>query len=428
MTDSGKLRVLWLSNALLEPTDRGLSGTWLHAMAAGLLGSERIELGNVTTGRVEHLTRADYGRAAQWITPVVRRVGSDGLPDPRIVRDYQEALQAFKPDVIHVWGAETFPGLLVAREIVKGAALLEIQGLKGPWAEVYHGGLTPGEQLRCTGPKELMRRATIPQIAASFRKWGVFEQEIIKGFRFITTPSPWMAAHAWAANPTARLFENAIALRRELLACPSWGYTAAPILFCSSSYPLPYKGLHTLIRAAALLRRHYPNLQVRIAGAHQASGWRLSGYVRWLNGEIVRAGLGSSITWLGSINAAQVCEELRRCSAAVFPSYAESYGVAHAEAMAVGTPCVLALNGGSTFLAEPGRTGLFFPPGDHAVCASQIRILLENQAVAESISRLSREVAMRRHDSAGIVRRQLAIYHAVAADSAQALPRPPLLN
>lgn len=398
---------------MLEPVDRGVTGTWLHAMADGLVNSGRITLGNITTGRVSELTRLDGEGVTQWIAPAVRKVGKDGLPNTKVVAGYLSAIEQFNPDIIHVWGAETFPGLLTARGVVKHPALLEIQGLKGPWAELYHGGLTLIEQLRCIGPKEIVRGSTIFQVSAFFRKWGVFEQEIMSKHRFITAPSPWMAAHALAAKSDARLFQNEIPLRKELLSCEAWSFTGAPIIFCSSSSPHPYKGLHTLVRAAKILRVHFPNLQIRIAGAHQAQSLRLSGYIRWLNGEIRRAGLESNVYWLGSIDAARLCKELAESSVAVFPSYAESYGVAHAEAMTIGTPSVCSFNGGSANLAEDGKTALFFPAGDHVVCADHVKRLFESRDLSESLSRTARSVAFRRHNLAAIVERQLQIYQDV---------------
>lgn len=411
-------RVLWLSNGLLESVDRGVTGTWLHAMADGLLKAGRIELGNITAGKVSELTRSDADGASQWIVPAAKNLGKDGLPDGKVVAAYLSAISEFNPDLIHVWGAETFPGLLTARGFVKCLALLEMQGLKGPLAQLYHGELTLREQLKCIGPKEIIRRSTIAQQSASFRKWGVFEQEMMRKHRFITAPSPWMAAHARAANPAARLFQNEIPLRKALFSCLPWTFTGAPIIFCSSSHPLPYKGLHTVIRAAKALRNHFPNIRVRIAGAHQADGFRRSGYVRWLNNEIRRHGLEPNIRWLGSIDSEQLCEELTRASLAVFPSYAESYGVAHAEAMTIGVPTVCAFNGGSTYLAENRKSALFFPAGDHVVCASQIKELIERRDLAEALGQAARTVALRRHDLTTIVDRQLQIYEECIRDSA----------
>jgi glycosyltransferase involved in cell wall biosynthesis len=405
-----RTRVLWFSNATLTSLDPGDTGTWLQAMAEGLVKSGRVTLGNVTTGAVGRLTRVDTADVQQWIAPAARAIDRTGLPSSRVVSGYVAAVEGFAPDLIHVWGAETFPGLLTARGIVKPPALLEIQGLRGAYDRVNSGGLTFLEQLRCIGLKEVARGSTIFQESASFRRWGVFEQEIMRKHRFMTTPSSWMVAHALAANPSARLFRNEIPLRKPLLSCAAWTFHGAPIIFCSASSPQPLKALHTVIRAAAILRVHFPDLQIRIAGAHQRKGLRLSGYIRWLNAEIRAAGLESNVHWLGPIDATRLCDELNRCSVAVFPSFGESYGVAHAEAMLVGTPAVCAFNGGSSYLAENGKTALLFQAGDHVVCANQIKTLLEDRELASALSNASRTVAVRRHDTDAIIERQLQIY------------------
>jgi glycosyltransferase involved in cell wall biosynthesis len=409
------MRVLWFSNAVLEAADRGLSGTWLHAMAAGLVASGDVQLGNVTVGAARLPSRRDFGSVSQWITPSVRSVGRVGLPGASVVDVYRHAVEEFQPDLIHVWGAETFPGLITARGMVRHPALLEIQGLKGPLADVYAGRMSLADQLKSVGFKEILRGSTIPQQGRTYRQWDRFEREIIRGHRAICAPSPWMQSHVRSANPEALLFQNEIAIRREIRDAAAWKYSGAPIVFSSASYPAPFKGLHVLLRAMALLRDRIPDLRVRIAGALQATGVRQNGYVRWLNQLVRDLGLSAHVTWLGPIGAGDVARELESAAVGVFPSFAESYGAAHAEAMVVGTPCVLAFNGGSSYLAEHGKTGLFFPAGDHVACSDLVHQVMTGRPLAETLSSSARRVALSRHELDSIVERQIQIYGQLAA-------------
>jgi glycosyltransferase involved in cell wall biosynthesis len=330
---------------------------------------------------------------------------------------YLSAINEFVPDLIHVWGVESYPGLITARKYVNFPALIEIQGLKGAIAYFSDGGLTVKEKIMSIGLKEIILRSSIFQIKNSYKKWGIFEEEIISKHKFITTPSNWMEAHVKAVNPNALLYQNEIPLRKEFFSNKRWIFSGDPIIFCSASSPDCYKGFHVVIRALKLLKRRFPGVQLRIAGAHQLRGVRKNGYINWINKQVENTNLSGNVKWLGTLNSEQIVQELLQCSVVALPSFVESYGVAHAEAMAMGVPCVCAFNGGSAYLAENEKTSLFFQPGDHVMCAYQVERILLEKALAESVSDMARTTAMRRHNNEQIISKQIKIYEEVIAQS-----------
>jgi glycosyltransferase involved in cell wall biosynthesis len=410
------MQILWLSNKVLSEQDNSATGTWLDAMAQGLVRSGEVELGNIAQGSVERTTRQDYGPIRQWIVPSSAKLGRDGLPSLKTVDAIIKATEEFSPDLIHVWGTEGFWGLLTARKLVRRLALLEMQGLKGAIAQVFHGGLSSREQLACVGPKELLLQSSIFQGRRRFEAWGVFEKEIISGHRFISAHSEWMKAQVKAINHSARICRTNCALRDSFYKGTPWSFSGAPLIFCSAAYPSPFKGLHVAIRSVAILRDHLPNIHLRIAGPHQRPGIRRDGYIAWINREIRRLRLESQVSWLGSLSAPQLTDELTRCSVFVLPTFVESYGVALAEAMVVGVPSVVSFTGGTSFLAKDEDSALFFPPGDEVMCAYQLERLLRDRALAERLSLRAREIALVRNDREQIVRNQVEIYRQVLAE------------
>ena len=136
------IKILWFSNALLENTDRGITGTWLHAMSEGLTLSGKVILGIVTSGRVNNITRSEYQEIQQWIVPDAPISKKNGLPDQSIVQYYMDVIEEFQPDLIHVWGIESYPGLITARNAIEIPTLLEIQGIAGAVGKFVDGGLT----------------------------------------------------------------------------------------------------------------------------------------------------------------------------------------------------------------------------------------------------------------------------------------------
>jgi glycosyltransferase involved in cell wall biosynthesis len=404
------MKILWLCNCPLTDADTGGTGTWLGAMARGLLDSGAVELGIIAFGQEKQFTRRDYRQVKQWLVPAGIALGRDGLPPASVVKSIVTAAKEFSPDLVHVWGTETFWGLLSARGLLTYPSLLLLQGLSGQIAKVFHGGLTLPEQLRCIGIKEMLKRRTMHAHRRAFASRGLLEAEMIRKHRFVDAQSLWGASHVRAINPKACLFSVDLPLRPPFYNAGAWQSLGRPTLFCTAAYTSPFKGLHVAVRALALLRKRIPDVHLRVAGAHQRGGIRQDGYMRWINRMTRQLGVADAIEWLGPLNAEQIVKELQTAAAIVIPTFVETYCVALAEAMIIGTPVVASYAGGIPSLGEDEKSCLFFPPGDEAMCAYQLERVLTDEALAQRLSRESRKIAAVRNDLQRIVQRQLDIY------------------
>ena len=413
-SDVKPVRVLWLSNKVQSNQDRGSTGTWLDAMAQALVQSDQVQLANVAMGPVRQTTRQDSGSINQWIIPASAQSRlRDGLPPAAIVEDICRVVEEFAPDVVHVWGTEAFWGLLPARGLIRRPTLLEMQGVKSAIARVYHGDLTWREQMACIGVKEIVRGNSIPQGRSRFAAWTRYEAEIIAGQRFVTVQSPWLEAQIRALNSQCLVFHNDFALRQPFYAATPWQPAARTSIFCSASYPSPFKGIHTAVRTLAVVKRRSPEIQLRMAGALQRPGLRQEGYMAWVNREARRLGVEENVQWLGALSADQIVAEMQKCAAVFLPTFIEGYCLALAEAMAIGAPAAVAYVGGAAHLARDEESALYFSPGDVEMAAYQVGRLLTDLALAEQLGGRARTVAIERNDPSRIIQRQLDIYRAV---------------
>ena len=327
------MKALWLCNCPLGEPDGSGTGTWLGAMARGLLDSDAVELGIIAPGPVSQFNRRDYGEVRQWLVPNRNPLGRDGLPPVSVVQAIVAAAKEFAPDLVHIWGTEAFWGLLSARGLLTCAALLEMQGLKGQIAKNFCAGLTPAEQFRCVGIKEILKCRTMHMDRRDFARWRIYEEEMIRSHRFVDVQSSWVAAHVKAVNPIARLFSVDLALRQPFYDADAWQPLPRPTLFCAAAYSSPFKGLHVAVRALGLLKKRIPDARLRIAGAHQRPGIRQDGYMRWINRLIQQLGLAGAVEWLGPLSAEQVVAELRNAAVAVIPTFIENCCTSMQEAM-----------------------------------------------------------------------------------------------
>lgn len=409
-----KIRVLWMSNRVLNEKDSMGTGTWLGSLAWSLAQSGDIELGNISYGNVSGLSKSDYGGISQYVVSLkINDLNSRGLPSPVIINDIIKAVEEFSPDLLHVWGTELFWGLLTARKILTIPTLLEIQGLKSAIAPVFDGGLKFRDKIASIGIKEILNQTSIFQGKAKFESWSRFEKEIIAGHKYISTQSPWLEARISALNKTCKKFHNEFALQMPFYTASPWHNLENVKVFCSTSYPSPFKGLHVAIRAVAILKEKFPNIQLRIAGAHQKKGIRQDGFVAWLNREAKKLGVENNLYWLGPLTVDEIIHELQTCAATVLPTFVEGYCLALAEAMMVGAPTVVSFTGGTSYLAHDNETALFFPPGDEAMCAYQLERLLLDPQLRNRLSLQSRQKALERNDRDRIIDQQVNIYRQI---------------
>lgn len=414
-----KLRVLWFCNAYLKDTDMTATGTWLDSMARGLLDTKQIELGIIAIGPVPRLTQRDYRQVRQWIVPAQNRGGSNGLPARKLVDGIVSACRSFDPNLVHVWGTETYWGLLPSRGIVEVPSILTLQGVRYRIAPRYYGDLTKSERQACSNAKELIKALILRRGGQSFNsEWGKYEKEMMAGHRWAICQTPWQMAQMASNRPDATIFHLDLPLRKPFEQSEGWKpHKGTPRIFCCASHWPPAKGLHIAIRSLALLKRRYPDIQLRIGGTEPKKAISQDGYHGWLGQIIRKLGIDENVHWIGSLNAKQIEKEMRSSSAVVIPTFVESYCMILAEAMTTGAPTAVSYTGGTAYLGKDEETCLFFVPGDEAMCTYQLERLLSDRGLAERLSLNSRRVAKIRHDQFRIIREQANIYQRVAADA-----------
>lgn len=405
------MRVLWFTNVPLAGEDPRLSGSWLGVLADELVGSGDIELCLVSPSSVAGIVRRDRGPVTQWLIPGEWFPPASRRLVPASVRTIRLLVEQFMPDVVNVWGTEYNFGLLTARRLVKGPSVLTMQGLTYRVARSYEGGLLPSEQRAATGLWQLLRRVSISRSKISLAAREAIEREIISGHEWIICQTPWQEAHARDNRPDAEIFRIALPVRRAFEESRGWVPQEGEVrLFCSAPYVTPFKGLHVAVRALRIVRRTHPTATLRIAGPKPGRGFRQDGYLRWLQGQIRVLGLEPTVSWLGPLSANQMADELCSASVAVIPAFVESYCMALAEAMWVGTPTAVAYTGGTSWLGRDEDTCLFFPPGDEVMCAYQILRLLTVPALADAIARNARMTAKTVNDRRMIVETLVSAY------------------
>lgn len=414
-----KSKIIWFCGAQFSDEKIKTTGTWLIAMGNALAEMEDLELYNVTYGNVKSITQKNSKNITQWIIPF-KDLKKYHRSSNALVSFVKKLDEEIKPDLIHVWGTENEFGFILNDAKLKTPVLIDIQGLLFAYVRFYYGGLDLKDLIKCIDLKELIKPKYHPYfIRRTFKKKGKQELRLISEAKYISVQSDWVHSVIKSVNNTSPIFQTGIMLRREFYETSAWKRPENNNhinIFTSSSGPIPYKGIHVIIEAIALLKQTYPNIKLNIGGDFQVKkkyGVIRNGYMGWLIKKINELGLRDSISWLGMLSSDEIINEMHKSSVVVVPSYIETYCLFMAESMMVGVPSVVSFSGAMPQLAEHGKSALYFPPGDHWECARNIEKIIANPVLANMLSLEARKKAFERNDRINVLHTQLDIYNRI---------------
>ena len=411
-----KIKILWFCGAQFSEQKIKTTGTWLIAMGEAIANIPGLELYNVTYGNVDTITQKNYRNITQWIIPYKETV-NHVQSSYELTSFIKKINDEISPDLIHVWGSEVGFGYTLMESNLQTPILLDIQGLLFVIVKDYYGGLSRRDLLQCIGLKEMLRPRNHPYfIRRTFKKRGENELLLISKLKNISVQSEWVNSIIKNVNPKCNIYQTGILLRSEFYVSPAWEQQKnieTINIFTSCSGPIPYKGLHVIFEAIAILKNKYPNIKLNIGGDIQIQkkyGCIRDGYTSWMLKRAIKLGIQNSISWLGMMNADEMINEMHRSSMVVIPSYIETYSLLLAESMMVGVPSVVSFAGAMPQLATHNKSALFFPVGDHWSCAQQIERIINEPELANKLSTEARITALQRNDKINVIQTQLGIY------------------
>lgn len=384
-----KIRVLWFSNCSIADTQCLGSGSWLHGMRDII--SPHVELFNLTEANVIDTVYKESSKVKEYIIPI-QSLSKEGLPKVGTIYKIKGIVEAIAPDIIHIWGLESYWAKLFAYGYIKGNVLLEIQGVLSACANVFWGGLTPEEIKKTHRLKEWLKPSVRLEIQYShYVKKAEDEIKLLSKFKNISTQSDWtrLQIKPFLCENT-KIFSTLRPIREEFYSAQKWhpSKKGSPVLFTSIGYNVPFKGMHVLLKAFRLVVDKYPDAQLVIAGfKNEVPFYKEDGYNRLLRDYIVRNNLTSNIQFPGKLNASQIIEQLLASDIYVNPTFVESYSAATAEALFLGVPSVLSYAGALPYFNDYNSpVALYYSPLDYIDCAVKILNLYDNK---ESSSMLS---------------------------------------
>ena len=168
----------------------------------------------------------------------------------------------------------------------------------------------------------------------------------------------------------------------------------------------PKKNVEGLLRAFNLLAHEWPDLRLVIAGNGEAS------YVAGLKKLAVELGVADRVVWLGHIEGEQKAAALAAAQVFVLPSFSENFGIAAAEALMAGLPCVLGKGVAiADEIAEAGA-GIAVEPDPDSI-AQGLKKLLSDDALWTSMSGKAAALAREKYSVDAMGERLVRLYEGI---------------
>ena len=148
---------------------------------------------------------------------------------------------------------------------------------------------------------------------------------------------------------------------------------------------VPRKGVETVIRGFAELRRHH-GMKARlvvVGGDADVPDPALTPEIGRLIPIAAEEGVERDVTFTGRRPHDQLKHFYSAADVFVTTPWYEPFGITPLEAMACGTPVVGANVGGIKFTVRDGETGYLVPPGDHPAVAERIAHLLHHRRLRD---------------------------------------------
>lgn len=168
----------------------------------------------------------------------------------------------------------------------------------------------------------------------------------------------------------------------------------------------PKKNLEGLLEAMAILSGEFSNIVLVIAGDGDPD------YVDCLKKLVVELGIASRVVWAAFVDGELKAGLLAGAEIFVLPSYSENFGIAVAEALSAGLPCVVGRGVAISPAVEDAGAGKAVGTDAESI-AEGVKHYLASKDIRHKAGEAARELAMREFSVEKMGERLVALYESI---------------
>mgnify|MGYP000851380625 FL=1 len=399
------MRILWVSTSPMGPASRilkmpspGSSGGWIQseyeALVADGTASEN-EMFFLCASRSVSAGEIKVAESSEGKAFCVNLPGkSFGIEPPRKLAEcISRIIENVSPDIIHIWGTESCISYGAAKFSPGIKKVVFLQGIIGIHNR-YKGGYLEREveNRRYLRGIPVKKRLVAKVKKYYFSRQKEYEKFILSVCKNVVLDSNFSASYCLSVNDNINCHYHYLKPAQSYL-LSDWNISDIEnnsifTVFGQSSE----KGLHQLLKAAVIVKRHFPDLKIIVPGPFNCENGKLkdrkflSLYEMWLAAFIAENGLTESVVFVGKLNTEQMIYYEKKCNLFVNPSCMEVHALSLREAMSVGMPCISSLCGSVEEFLVNGENGFVYRYEEYEMLAFLIEKLLKEPSLCERLS------------------------------------------
>lgn len=416
------MNILWITNTIFPAPSKALgfsepvTGGWMYGLAEKIAASAGIRLAVATTYSGREVKTFDIDGVLYYLLPAKNKTVYRQSLEPI----WQSVCAEFKPDLVHIHGTEFPHGLACMRSCPELSYVVSIQGLVSLAPGYCYAGMSTKEIVTNLTFRDIVRRDTIFHRKHEYEKRGAYTRECLQRARHIIGRTSWDYAHVKSVTPDADYHFCNESLRDGFYSADKWDIAKKKkcSIFLSQAYR-PLKGAHQVFKAAAMLKKDFPEITIRCAGPNIIKNTsisqklRLSGYAKYVRSLLKKTALLNNVQFLGPLNEPEIIDEYRNAHVFICPSSIENSPNSLGEAQLIGTPAIAAYVGGVADMVTDGVSGLLYRFEEIEMLAENIRRIFTDDRLAARLSEGGIGAADKRHDCRSNLEKTLQIYREV---------------
>jgi L-malate glycosyltransferase len=394
------MKVLWVSNSPIGPASQilgvqyqGSSGGWIQSEYEYLDKSnlQMFFLCSLSSIKKSVILKKknEIGSVYCISSPTINY----GLRPPKsFEKKIREIINEIKPDIIHIWGTETYISNIVSKHDNSIPKVLFIQGLLGVHKRYLGGYFSRKDNVRYF--KGISYLGIFKQTIKNylFARQSEIEKDTIIRSRNIIVDNDFSRAYCKSLNSEIMCYNRTLipsllfkSFRWELKNISK--HTIFTVYGSSAE-----KGLHNLLHAVSIVKRKYNDVRVIIPGDYdlnkdgKINPNSKKTYQRVLLNMIDDLRLSSNVIFIGKQDTYGMASFLIKSHIFVNPSCMEVHALSLREALFVGIPSISSLSGSVCELISHGQNGFVYRYEEYETLAYYIEKLFNDIPLSENFS------------------------------------------
>lgn len=414
------MKILWFTNTPSKASFafgyKGAGGGWISALE-GLIAKEQ----NYQLGICFFYTGSEYkklilDKVTYYAIPLKKQNGLQRIFSRQLAllndegsHYFDQVIQDFAPEIIHVFGTESGYGKILNNKFDK--IVFHMQGLLKPYTEVYFPlGFNKINVLKYSSISSLIKGLSFFHGYLDLKKRAKREIDVVRHWKYFSGRTNWDRNYIKLLNIESTYFHCDELLRDEFFA-EQWSVPVNSdlkkcVVIGTTINPSIYKGLDLIYKAIPLLKDY--NVCWKVFGLEEDNILN-----KVVKGTISKGYKNPSIQFCGALGALELIAALKTCHFFVHPSYIDNSPNSVCEAQLLGMPVLSSSVGGVSSLILNNVNGFLFNPYDSYDLAGLLANLINNYSIALDAAHNARVTALKRHSPTEILKAVNHIYNTI---------------